>query len=220
MGITSQSLTPGRTTLLDAVNVLLENIGEMPVNTLDDAQIQDARIAERTILEFHKEAQVKGWSWNTEHCYPFQKDSTSGEVTIPTNVAKLSFDPYLYAGRYQHRGTRLYDTTNRTYVLESAVTKVDADVIWFVSWDEAPEAYNRWITIRSARVFSARVLGSDSSFKYTMKDEVDAKAILERMEQEQEQANILTGDRNYLPFPTYAPASGLVTRRLSAGIRI
>lgn len=220
MGTANQTVTPGRTTLLDAVNILLENIGEQPVNTLDNEQIQDARIAERTLLEFHKEGQNKGWSWNTEHCYPFTKDSTSGEVTIPTNVVKLSLDPYAYANRYVLRGQRLYDKEKRSYVLESTVDSVDADVIWLMSWDETPEAFNRWTTIRSARAFSARVLGSDSSFKYTARDEQDAQVVLERMEQEQIQANLLTGDRNYLPFPTYAPAAGLSTRRISAGIRL
>ena len=58
MGLANEKVTPGRTTLLDGVNVLLECIGEQPVNTLDLTQIQDARIAERTLLEFHKEGQV------------------------------------------------------------------------------------------------------------------------------------------------------------------
>ena len=43
---------------------------------------------------------------------------------------------------------------------------------------------------------------------------------LERMEQRQEQPNLLTGGRDRLPFRTYEPASGLMTRRLSAGIRL
>ena len=83
-----------------------------------------------------------------------------------------------------------------------------------------PEAYNRWVTIRSARVFSNRVLGSDALYKYTVEDEQDAKATLERMEQQVEQANILTDGRNYYPFPTYQPAAGLATRRISSGLRL
>jgi hypothetical protein len=219
MGLANELVTPGRTSLLDAVNVLLECVGEQPVNTLDLEQIMDARIAERTLLEFHKEGQVKGWSWNTEHCYPFTKDS-NGEIHIPANVVQFSIDPYLYANRYVLRGSRLYDTTNRSYVMETVVENVEADVIWLMSWSETPEAYNRWITIRSARVFVARVLGDDAQYKYTAADERDAQAVLERTEQQQEHPNFLTGGRGRLPFPTYAPGSGLATRRLSAGIRI
>jgi len=219
MGLANEKVTPGRTTLLDGVNVLLECIGEQPVNTLDLTQIQDARIAERTLLEFHKEGQVKGWSWNTEHCYPFSKNS-SGEIEIPTNVVEFSLDPYLYANRYILRGQRLYDTTNRSYVMETVVEKIDADVIWLLSWEETPEAYNRWVTIRSARVFVARVLGDEAAYKFTAQDEKDAQMALERMEHRQEQPNLLTGGRGRLPFRTYEPASGLMTRRLSAGIRL
>jgi len=67
MGIKNQSVTQGRTTLLDAVNVLLANIGEQPINSLETEQIDESKQAERTILEFHKEGQTKGWSWNTSY---------------------------------------------------------------------------------------------------------------------------------------------------------
>ena len=219
MGIANEKVTPGRTSLLDGVNILLESIGEQPINTLDTEQIQDARIAERTLLEFHKEGQVKGWSWNTEHCYPFTKN-TSGEIDIPANVVEFALDPYYYANRYILRGQRVYDTLNRSYQMEATLTKIDADVIWLLAWNETPEAYNRWVTIRSARVFVARVLGDDAAYKFTAQDEKDAQIVLERMEQQQQQPNLLTGGRDRLPFRTYEPASGLMTRRLSAGIRL
>tara|TARA_A100000172_G_scaffold53519_2_gene33952 strand:+ start:4448 stop:5110 length:663 start_codon:yes stop_codon:yes gene_type:complete len=220
MGIANQSITQGRTTLLDAVNILLENIGEQPINSLETEQISDARIAERTILEFHKEGQTKGWSWNTEYEYPFQKDSITEEVTVSANILQFALDPYLYAGRYQLRGQKIYDLQERRYKMETIVNEIKADVVWLLSWDTVPEPYNRWVTIRAARVFSARVLGSDALFKYTTQDENDALVVLERMEQQQEAPNLLTGGRNYLPFPTYDPAMGLATRRIGTAYRL
>jgi len=219
MGLANETVTPGRSSLLDAVNVLLECIGEQPINTLDLTQIQDARIAERTLLEFHKEGQIKGWSWNTEHCFPFSKND-NGQIEIPTDIVEFALDPYLYANRYILRGQRIYDTTNRSYTMETTLTKIEADIIRTLSWSETPEAYNRWIIIRSARVFVARVLGDEAAYKFTAQDEKDAQIALERMEQRQEQPNLLTGGRDRLPFRTYEPASGLMTRRLSAGIRL
>lgn len=220
MGTANQAVTPGRTTLLDAVNVLLENIGEQPVNTLGNQQIMDARIAERTLLEFHKDGQVKGWSWNSEFDYQFNRDSTTKQIKVPESVVRFSMDPYDYAGRFQLRGQIVYDRENRTTLLGDDIPHLHADVIFLLPWDEAPEAYNRWVTIRSARVFSNRVLGSDALYKYTAEDEQAAKATLERMESQVEQANMLTDGRNYNPFPTFAPASGLATRRISAGLRL
>lgn len=220
MGTANQAVTPGRTTLLDAVNVLLENIGEQPVNTLGNQQIMDARIAERTLLEFHKDGQVKGWSWNSEFDYQFNRDSTTKQIKVPESVVRFSMNPYDYAGRFQLRGQVVYDRENRTTLLGDDIPHLHADVIFLLPWDETPEAYNRWVTIRSARVFSNRVLGSDALYKYTAEDEQAAKATLERMESQVEQANMLTDGRNYNPFPTFAPASGLATRRISAGLRL
>ncbi len=220
MGTANQAVTPGRTTLLDAVNVLLENIGEQPVNTLGNQQIMDARIAERTLLEFHKDGQVKGWSWNSEFDYQFNRDSTTKQIKVPESVVRFAMNPYDYAGRFQLRGQVVYDRENRTTLLGDDIPHLHADVIFLLPWDETPEAYNRWVTIRSARVFSNRVLGSDALYKYTSEDEQAAKATLERMEQQVEQSNMLTDGRNYNPFPTFAPASGLATRRISAGLRL
>ncbi len=93
MGIENQAVTPGRTTLLDAVNVLLENIGEQPVNTLEDEQIIDARIAERTLLEFLKDGQVKGWSWHTEFAYEFSQDLPTNKIQVPEPGVHFPMDP-------------------------------------------------------------------------------------------------------------------------------
>ena len=194
------------------MNVCLENIGEQPVDNLDNEQIQDARIAERTILEVHKEGQVRGWSWNSEFSYPFKVDVNTNEIVVPQTVVEFVPNPYRYNGRFQLRGTRVYDLVNRTFNMDASTTEIEADVIWLLSWDSVPEAYNRWVTIRGARIFSDRTLGSESLFKYTLKDEQDAQAILERVELQQESPNMLSG--NY-SFPTYQPSNGLMNRRVS-----
>jgi hypothetical protein len=210
MGTANQSLTPGRTSLLEAVNVLLENIGEAPVETLENEQVAEARIAERTLLEFHKEGQSRGWAWNTESGYPFSKDVTTNTITVPANVVRWSPDPYQWAGRFQLRGQKVYDREKRTSILSSDVTQVLADVVFLLPWDDCPEPFNRWITIRSARVFSDRVLSSDALFKYTAIDEQAALNELLRMEAENDHYNLLTGGPGLRPFPTYSPGYGLL----------
>ena len=211
MPISNQAVTPGRTTLLEAVNTLLAVIGEQPVNTLETQQIVEASMAERTLLEFHKEGQVNGWSWNSEQAYEFAKDSNN-EIVVPTNVVRWATDAYEWAGRFQLRGQRVYDRENRTYSLGSDIASLTADVVFLLSWDESPEAFNRWVTIRSARVFSGRVLGDSSSFKYTAMDEQAALIALQSVEMDQLQANSLTGGPGLRPFPTYSPGLGLLGR--------
>ncbi len=209
MGSAQQSAIPGRTTLLEAVNVLLENIGEMPVSSLDDQQIQDARMAQQTLLEFAKDGQTRGWSWNTELAYPFDIDSTSGEVEVPPSALRWSIDQYQYNGRFVLRGTRVYDKKNRTFQIDPNDVPIKADVTWLLSWDDSPEAYNRWTTIRAARVFASRALGSDSLVQFTAIDEQAAMTELMRVEYAQSQPNSLTGGPFSTPMPTYAAESGL-----------
>ena len=212
MGLANQALTPGRTTLLEAVNICLQNIGEQPVNRLENQQVVEAAMAERTILEFHKEGQTRGWSWNSEQGYEFSKNVTTNQIVVPSNVVSWAADAYQWAGRFQLRGQKVYDKEKRTYTLGADIASLEADVVWLLPWDECPEAFNRWVTIRSARVFSDRVLSSDAIFKYTAMDEQQALIELQRVELEQAQANSLTGGPGLRPFPTYSPGLGLLGR--------
>ena len=212
MSLANQAITPGRTTLLEAVNVCLQNVGEQPINSLENQQITEAATALRTIMEFHKEGQTRGWSWNTELGYEFVKDPGTNEIRVPANLVSFAPDAYRWAGRFQLRGQRVYDKEKRTYVLGVDVPSLEADVVWLLPWDESPEAFNRWVTIRSARVFSGRVLGDSSSFQYTAVDEQAALVELQRVEIEQAQPNSLTGGPGLRPFPTYSPGMGLLGR--------
>lgn len=211
MPIANQAVTPGRTTLLEAVNVLLAVIGEQPVTTLETQQSVEASIAEVTLLEFHKEGQTRGWSWNSEEAYAFSKDANN-EIVVPTSVVSWATDAYEWAGRFQLRGQRVYDREKRTFSLGGDITSLTADVVWLLSWNQCPEAYNRWVTIRSARVFTGRILGDSASFRYTAVDEDAALTELMRVELEQAQANSLTGGPGLRPFPTYSPGLGLLGR--------
>ena len=72
---------------------------------------------------------------------------------------------------------------------------------WLLSWDDSPEAFNRWTTIRSARVFASRMLGSDSLVNYTAIDEQAALTALMQVEYDQANPNSLTGGPFSAPFP-------------------
>ena len=211
MSNTPESTVPGRSTLLNAVNVLLLNIGEEPVDNLLDLKNQEARMAQLTIEEFHKDGQARGWTWNTDIGYTFNVD-TEEEIVGPGNVLAFQVDPYQYNNRFMLRGKKVYDRLNKTtkFPSSSGITQIQADVIWMLSWDDSPEVYNRYTTIRSARVFSTRVLGSDSVTQFTAVDEEKAMTELMRVEMLQANANALTGGPFGAPFPTYQPSFGLM----------
>lgn len=206
----SQTTTPGRTSLLQAVNTMLSVIGEASINTLDGQQINEASTAEATLLEFHRDGQARGWYWNTEKDYPFPADGTGG-ITVPANLIKWEPNIYQYDGRYQLRGQRVYDRESHTYTITE--TPILADVVWALAWDECPEVFNRWTLIRSARVFAGRVLGDESVVRLAGLDEVAARAELDRSELAHEKPNSLTGGPGMRPFPTFIPGPGLAGRQ-------
>jgi len=218
MGLANQGVTPGRTTLLEAVNVLLANIGEAPVATLEDESNAEAGVAERTILELHKEGQTRGWTWNREEGFRFTRDVSTGEIMVPASVCSFTTDRFQWGHRFQLRGRRVYDKENRTYEFTD-ITFLEADVILFLSWDEVPEAYNRWVTVRSSRVFSERVLASDVVSQSTAEQEQRAWAELMRVENDQQQPNVLTSGIGLRPFPTFVPGHGVAWGRRNSTFR-
>ena len=210
MGLTNQGVTPGRTTLLQAVNAMLTTIGEMPLDSLEREQVGDARIAESTLLELHREGQLRAWCWNTEYDYPFEVDKGTREIVLPANVVRFTVNPYQWDGRFILRGQRVYDRVLRSYKMADDLTEIRAEVVWQLAWDECPEAFNRWVTMRAARVFAARALGSDATVKLAAYDEQAAMTELMRMEIDQQRPNSLTDGPGLRPFPTYVAGYGLL----------
>jgi hypothetical protein len=208
MGQAAQQLSPGRTTLLEAVNICLATIGEAPVNSLETQQVGEAAEAERALLEFHKEGQAQGWSWNRETEVPFHRDSDTGELTVPANIVQWAPSRVEWNGRFQLRGARVYDLQTRSYAITEAT--IYANVVTLLSWDESPEVYNRWATIRAARVFGNRAVGNTTTYQLTQADQDEAWANLLRIDTAQSQPNALTGGDSWA---TFRPRLGVGGRR-------
>ena len=217
MGFEQQAATPRRSTLLDAVNTCLSAIGEAPVNTIDDPEVIDAKQALAVVLEIHHSGQFKGWSFNRENARTFLVDTTTGGITLPENIVRWTPDRYQWAHRFQLRGVRVWDTQNTTYTLAPEIESLTADTVSLLPWDEVPEAYNRWATIRGARVFAGRVLGSVDAVRFAGLDEATALNELQILEGEHNRPNILTGGPGMAPFPTYSAGRGVLARRVSGG---
>ena len=211
MGLANESITPGRTTLLEAVNICLATVGEAPVNTLDGGQqVGEASQAERTLLEFHKAGQAQGWSWNRESGVVFVRDSSTNEFPIPANVVQWAPRRLEWNGRFVARGGRVFDTQERSFSIPVDVGSIEADIVSLLPWSQCSEVYNRWVTIRAARVFANRAVGDTATYQLTQADEDRAWADLLRVDTAQSQPNAITGDA---AFATFRPWMGLGRRR-------
>lgn len=176
-------------TELDAVNTMLTTIGESPVSTVEDNGVVDAAIALQILRSVSREVQAKGWHFNTEKEYVLTPTYLDGELIVPKNAIQVDT-----VGEDQHidvvqRGTRLYDRREHTYKFTKSV-KVDMVVL--LEYDELPEAARQYISLKAARIFQERVVGSQELSSFNRSDEARALATLQETDAENADYNILS----------------------------
>lgn len=165
------SLPPSLTTELQAVNVMLSVIGEAPVNQLEGANISDVATARNILAEVSKEVQSKGWDFNTEDNYPLVPD-VDGNICLPANIARVAVDITSYPDHdFVQRGLRLYDKKQHTYEVPHTV---EAKIVLILDFEEMPEPFRRYVTIKASRIFQDRTVGSDTLHGFSAKDEAVA----------------------------------------------
>jgi len=187
-------------TKLAAVNIVLSNIGMAPVTVLDNDNPMVV-MASNIIDEVSLSLQAEGWVFNTEREYPFTPDPTTKHITIPTNVLSLDTD-YYQDMEVIIRDGKLYDKRAHTFEFD---TKQVLNVVWVFDFDDIPEAFKSYITIRSANLFAGRAVGSTEQVKFGEREEAMTRAAMLEYETQQGDYNMLgTADnRNYR---TYRPS--------------
>tara|TARA_R100001509_G_scaffold74845_1_gene41851 strand:+ start:2309 stop:2923 length:615 start_codon:yes stop_codon:yes gene_type:complete len=183
-----------RTTELQAVNTMLSAVGEPPINNLEGQKNADAAIAKNILDEVSSEVQTHGWHFNTQLKVELSPNSSS-EITLDDNVVRVdtavTTNGLIDDRDIVQRGGKLFDRTNNT----STFTKsVKATVIYLLNWDDIPEPARRYITVRAARIFQDRMVGSQAHHSFSREDEVRARALLREFEMD-------TGD--YSIFDNY-----------------
>jgi len=177
------------TSELEAVNTMLATIGESPVSSLEVSGIANVAIAKQVLSEVNRDVQTKGWHFNTEINYALVP-SVDGFLYVPSNVMKVdTTKAYQYIDVTQ-RGNRLYDRDNHTFVFTSTV---EVDMVVLLPFTDIPEPARYYITIRAARTFQKRVLGSDSLDKMTAEDEAMALSALNEAEGDEGDYNMFNG---------------------------
>lgn len=178
------------TTELEAINTMLSTIGESPVNAVEDTGNVDVVIARQILQTVSREVQARGWHFNTEKNYTITPDS-AGYLVLPNTVLKVDTVYPDSSKDVVVRGSRLYDREKHTYVFTDAV-KVDMTIL--LTFDELPEVARNCVTIRAARIFQERVVGSDTLHAFNSQDEARAMVSLMEYEADTADLNILSGN--------------------------
>lgn len=162
-----------RTTKLDAVNTLLDAIGEDPVDSLDTGLYQ-AQTAERYLDRTAKKVLSGDWHFNRENKVRLSPNA-AGEIEVPANAIEV--DASSWHVHTQQRGNRLYDLSRHTFKF-SAPVEVDMTVM--LEWEDLPEPARQYITARAAREYQKTRLGSDSLDKFLTEEEASTLQALSR----------------------------------------
>ena len=185
----------GVSTELDAVNSILMSVGETPVNTLT-VQSPEVAIAQKTLRQVCREIQAEGWSYNTENQYPIDLD-TNNQCIIPNNVLQLDLNIFEHGKDYDivrrsdNGVMKVYDKKNHTFTFENC-SKLYFDIIWMLDFEDLPQAFKDYITIRASRIASNRMVNSQPSAKLLEADEAAARALAMEYEMKQADHNIFS----------------------------
>ncbi|WP_299316646.1 hypothetical protein [uncultured Halomonas sp.] len=180
------------TTELEAINIMLSTIGESPVNSLAElSSVVDAVVAKSVLKEVSTAVQEEGWHFNIEKNFTLTPDFVNKEIQVPGNCIQCDA-----TGQDSHRdvcvrGNRLYDRDNHTFIFDRPV---QVDMVLVMDFEELPQAARHYITIRAARVYQQRVVGSETLGSFTEKDEARARAGLRKFEADTADYNILKGN--------------------------
>lgn len=186
------------TTELEAVNAMLDAIGEAPIDSLIDIEAPDAGTALRRLRVASKAVQLIGWEWNTDIDVTITPNA-DGFLILPANTLKVIVANCDSTKRLTQRGNRLYDKLNQTYVFTKTAK---ATLIVSLLFEEMPEAARQYIMLTAAEKFQDGVLGSPSLDKEAEESRSQALQSLEAAESEAGQYNILTD--NYDTFRIFS----------------
>lgn len=174
---------PSSMTELEAVNVLLTTIGEAPVNTLSGNQVTDVTIAKQVLNEVSREVQSQGWHFNTEPKVKITPDQFK-HLLVPADTARIDSNEY----NVVIREGKLFDLDERTFEFDNAV---ELDIVYYRDFEVLPDNAKKYITTRASRIYSDRMINSETMHRMIAKDEQAALIDLKEFEGD-------TGDYNMM----------------------
>lgn len=203
-------MAASRTSFLEAVNRVLQMMGEAPVSSLD-GQFGLAQQAQDALNDVSRKIQSEGWSFNTDLGRTLQRDAINSEIAVGVNVSRVEVDRYSHADLdVVQRGGKLYDRRGNTYQFDVDVV---ADVTYILEWDELPEYAHQYFTIKAGRQLQEAILGDSNLTQLNAVAELEARSLFLEEETRLSDHSMLRGNPNYTGvMMTYMPSQALRRR--------
>lgn len=145
-------------TELDAVNELLDAIGESAITSFDET-FEDAAQARRVLHLTSRRVQTRGWSFNRDTEYELPAN-IEGKVPVPRNVLAIDFPNDT---SYMLRDGFVYSKDSRTDIIGASVT---ADITWFRAFEDLPIPAQDYVVAAAAMKFQSDTNSDDASYAF------------------------------------------------------
>tara|TARA_R100001198_G_scaffold85510_1_gene59794 strand:+ start:5364 stop:5969 length:606 start_codon:yes stop_codon:yes gene_type:complete len=151
-------------TKLDAVNLILADIGDRPVNTLATTNRLDVTRAVDTLDSVVRQLCTLGW-WFCEEAVDVVVDN-SGHYNIPNDWTKVSYTSggpttgVRGAPQYTVRGRRLYDVVNATDTFDATSPTINLSISRLLEFEDLPQAAREYAYATASVTMQSRTLGS------------------------------------------------------------
>lgn len=197
---------------LDAINTLLNSIGEAPV-TSADSQHPDVIAAKVILIKTSREIQSFGWWFNRE--FFTLVPNTSKELTLPGKT--LSVDPSNRYLDYVQRGNRLYDLKNNSYKFNDSIR---VEILIELDYDQLPFHAQNYIQYTAAGEMQNNFEGDTGKLQFLAQKAEFARQTLLKEE-------LRNSDNNAMDRPTVINAlyrvrpyrgSGSINPRFAGGV--
>jgi hypothetical protein len=175
-------------TKLDAVNQMLEAVWESPVSTLEVSGIASVALAKRVLDESLRSIQSRGWHFNTDLDLTLTPD-VNGELALPANTLRVDSYGDDKDRDVAHRGTRLYDRDDHTYVFTKPI---QVEIVYLLEFEECPQCVRTYVALMAERVFKDKFTAAAAPSPITA-EEMEALRNVEDQEAQQGDYNMLTG---------------------------
>jgi hypothetical protein len=186
---------------IEAVNIILESIGEAPVSSLTSG-LPDAEAAESKLNEINKSVQARGWHQNIDYNLKLMPNNNS-LIYVPSNYLRVDTtrdSQYINVTvRNYNSRLALYDIKKQTYIFTQALF---VDVVYLIQFEDLSLELSTYIAYLAARKFQESQMQSVALDNFTRRAEMEAYAALLDAESETDDANILT-DSSYVAYATY-----------------
>lgn len=192
----------GHWTKLQAVNRILDSIGEKPVNSLSSG-LPEAELAETFLEDASRRIQLRGWHVNTRPSIVLTIDA-SNYFNLPDNTLKVdtvnprgsrkAFTPrpssYVNAGmrrKADDTGWILYDLDEDSETwANTGFTTLTVDIVQHLEFANLTPALQQYIFTDAAMRFQRSIMGSQVLHSFTGEDlsKAEMDAVNEDMENE------------------------------------